>query len=156
MIWACRAATWISALLTSYAYALVVLKVMGGLYLLFLAWKSARAALSSAGAVTLTSAPMRLRRFYLRGVLLHLSNPKAVLGWIAIMALGVRQGMSPMVLLTILGGCGVLGLIIHPGYALVFSTPRAVQLYMRARAWIEGAMAGLFALAGVKLLMARV
>lgn len=155
MIWACLAATGISAVLTRYAQALVVLKVAGGLYLLYLAWKSARAALGAHRPETRMAAPAALWRFYLRGVILHLGNPKAVLGWIAIMALGLRQGMSPPLLLAIIGGCGLLGLVIHPGYALVFSTRRAVSVYLRARRWIEGAMAALFAVAGVKLLLAR-
>jgi len=37
----------VSALLTRYAHALVILKIFGGLYLLFLAYKAGRAALTS-------------------------------------------------------------------------------------------------------------
>jgi threonine/homoserine/homoserine lactone efflux protein len=89
-------------------------------------------------------------------VFLHLSNPKAVLSWVAIMALGLRQGSEPFIALWIIAGCGLLGLVIHPGYALLFSTARAVAFYARARRWIEGAMAAVFGWAGLHLLLSRI
>lgn len=46
VFWGVMAATGGSALLASYAQALVVLKILGGCYLLFLAFKAARGALT--------------------------------------------------------------------------------------------------------------
>lgn len=45
--WGSLAATGVSAVLTQYAQALAVLKVVGGAYLLFLAIKAGRSALTS-------------------------------------------------------------------------------------------------------------
>jgi len=45
--------------------------------------------------------------------------------------------------------------IIHCLYAVAFSTPAMVRLYSRARRWIQAALGAVFALAGLRLLAAR-
>ena len=72
------AATGISTILTAYAGALTAIKIAGGLYLLYLAWKSARSALTADPQPTKATAPGKTAAHYRRGLLLHLSNPKAV------------------------------------------------------------------------------
>ncbi|TIP87979.1 MAG: LysE family translocator, partial [Mesorhizobium sp.] len=47
IFWGLMAATGVSAILSRYAQALVILQVLGGLYLLYLAFKAGKAALSS-------------------------------------------------------------------------------------------------------------
>ena len=154
--WALLAAAGLSAVLTTYAEALFVIKITGGLYLLYLAFKSAKSALSTPAPETGPArAHANLARSYRRGLLLHLTNPKAVLGWMAIMSLGLGHNAPPYTLHAILGGCAVLGLIVFVGYALIFSTAPMVRAYQRARRWIEGTLALVFGYAGVRLLMAR-
>lgn len=154
--WALLAAAGLSAVLTAYAEALFVIKIAGGLYLLYLAFKSAKSALSARlpqkGS---SSAPAGLATSYRRGLLLHLTNPKAILGWMAIMSLGLGPNAAPYTLHAILGGCAALGVIVFVGYALLFSTAPMVRAYQRAQRWIEGTLALVFGYAGVRLLMAR-
>ncbi len=155
-IWALAAAAGLSALLTAWAGALVLLKIAGGLYLLWLAVKSARAAARPDPGPSTPAAPVPLGRLYRRGVLLHLTNPKAVLGWMAIMSLGLAPASgTPAQLPAILGGCALLGVVIFPGYALLFSTAPMVRGYRQARRWIEGLMAAVFGAAGLRLLLSR-
>ena len=154
MIWALLAASGVSAVLTAYAHAVLALKILGGAYLLYLAWKSARAALSPAPPAHMR-APQLVGALYRRGMLLHLTNPKAILGWIAIIALGVQPDMPVQHLGIIIGGCAVLGLVVNVGYAVAFSTPMAVRAYARARRAVEGALAVIFAYAGLRLLLSR-
>jgi threonine efflux protein len=154
MAWAAFAGTGLSVVLASYAQVLVAIKVLGGCYLLYLAWCSARSAWRP------TAAPPRevaggLGWVYLRGLLFHLTNPKAILSWIAVMSLGLSADASPTTVLAIIGGCAVLGACIFGGYALAFSTAPMVRLYGRARRGIEGMLAGFFAFAGIRLLLAR-
>jgi threonine efflux protein len=137
IFWGMMAATGISVLLTRYAEVLTALKIFGGLYLLFLAFKAGRAALTSdekaiAGAHTPASSKTAL---YRQGLLMHLGNPKSVLAWIALGA--------------------VLSVTIFCGYAVLFSTASMVRLYRRARRWIEGALSIVFGFAGLRLLLAR-
>lgn len=156
--WAILAATGLSAILATYADALFVIKVVGGLYLIYLAAKSARAALWCAvpKEPALPADAVRDRvALFRRGALMHLTNPKAVLAWIAIMSLGLRPDAPAHMLALIIGGCALLGVVVFGGYALAFSTGTMVTAYRRARRWIEGTLAVFFGFAGVRLLLSR-
>lgn len=156
--WGSMAATGVSAVIVQYAEALIVLKVIGGAYLLFLASKACRSALTSNErfANELSSAPKASGwKLYQRGLLMHLTNPKAILSWIATMSLGLGPGATTSTVAIILAGCAVLSVTIFGGYAVVFSTAPMVRAYQKARRWIEGALAMVFAGAGLKLLFGR-
>lgn len=92
---------------------------------------------------------------YRRGLLMHLSNPKAVLGWIVLLTLGLGEGSSPEGVAVILAGGFALSVAIFTGYALAFSTAPMVRMYRAARRWIEGALAAFFVYAGLGLLLSR-
>ena len=156
--WAMLAATGLSAVLSNYAHALFAIKIAGGLYLLYLAYKSARSAMTKPKLETISDVAKAPAYFalYRRGLLMHLTNPKAVLGWIAIMSIGLQPGAEPSTLAAILAGCAVLGILIFCGYALLFSTAPAVRIYQRSKRYIEGVLAVFFGFAGIKMLMSRV
>lgn len=160
IFWGLMASTGISALLAKYAQALIVLQIFGGLYLLFLAFKAGRSALTSndkvaaralADDVTVSSGEL-----FPQGLLMHLANPKAVLAWIALVTLGIGPNSPWQTVGAILGGCAVLSVIIFCGYAIVFSTPAMVALYRRCRRWIESLLAMFFAFAGLRMLLSRI
>ena len=153
-IWALMTALGLSALLASYAVALTVIKIVGGLYLLWLAYKSFRAAASrhDIEAVALTGGT---RGYYLRGLTIQMTNPKAALAWIAVISLGLQPGAPIWVALVIVVGTSVLSALIHCLYALAFSTTAMVRAYGRARRWIQGTLGVFFCFAGVKLLTSR-
>jgi len=154
--WGLIAASGLSAVLTRYAQALVILRIAGCLYLLWLAFKSASAALRAQDDPTETAAPtLGYFALYRRGVLMHLGNPKAVLSWLALMSLGVGPQAAADWVALVFGGCVLLGVVIFFGYALLFSTRPMVRGYARARRWIEGALSLVFAGAGLRLLFSR-
>ncbi|BCH15543.1 LysE family translocator [Mesorhizobium sp. L-2-11] len=161
IFWGLMAATGVSAILSRYAQALVVLQLLGGLYLLYLLYLA-----FTAGKAALSSDKDRLHptnerkataaTLYKRGLLMHLTNPKSILAWIALMTLGLGPGSSSHTVLVILAGCAVLSVTIFCGYAIVFSTAPMIALYRRARRWIEGTLAVFFGFAGLKLLLTRI
>lgn len=158
IFWGSMAATGVSAVLAQYAQALGVLKMIGGAYLLFLAIKAGRSALTSDERLEkeLAAAPnVSGFSLYQRGLLMHLTNPKALLGWIATMTLGLGPEASPNTVAIILAGCAVLSVTIFCGYAIVFSTAPMIRGYRRARRWIEGTLALVFGAAGIRLLFSR-
>lgn len=59
---------------------------------------------------------------YKRGLLMHLTNPKALLGWIATMTLGLGPQASPAKVAVILAGCAVSSVTILCSYAVIFFT----------------------------------
>jgi threonine efflux protein len=156
--WAFLAASGLSAVLSSYAHALFVIKIAGGLYLLYLAYKSARSALSKGLPQvdgTQSKQSPKYAALYRRGLLMHLTNPKAILGWLAIMSIGLQPGAASNTLSAILIGCAILGVVIFCGYALLFSTAPAIRIYQRSRRYIEGVLAMVFGFAGIRLLLSR-
>ncbi len=155
LFWAMLAAAGISTLLAQYEGALTALRIGGGLYLIFLAWKAGRAALRSGEPTMGDDVTTSRRKLYGRGVLLHLTNPKSILGWVAILSLGLRSDAPAANLPILLIGCATIGAITFSGYAIVFSTAIMARAYQKARRFIEGTLAVVFGYGGLRLLMLR-
>lgn len=151
--WGLLAMLGLGALLPRWAGALTALKLVGGTYLLWLAWQSARSALSAAPPPDRSDTGGGLFR---RGLLLNLLNPKAALAWVATLVLaspGGTAGSAALGAATL--ACALLGGAIYLLYATVFSTPVLMAGYARFRRGIEGVLAFLFGAAGLRLLAAR-
>lgn len=148
-VWGLVAATGLGALLEASAHGLAALKILGGLYLLWLAYQSARTALRPAHE---RDEAHRDGAWFRRGVVLNLSNPKAVVAWMAAlsMGLGAEDGAGPLMAATLV--CMALGALNYAGYAMVFSLRGAMAGYSRLRRRIDALVAGLFAAAGIGLI----
>lgn len=155
--WAVLTVIGLSALLSTYAYALIFIKVFGGLYLLWLAYKSFKSAVSSHDieATELAGGKRTPVGYLLRGFIIQMTNPKAALAWIAIISLGLKTGAPMWVGATIVIGTFILSIAIHMIYAVAFSTPSMVTIYSKARRYIQATLGTFFAFAGIKLLTDR-
>jgi len=154
IIWGMLAAFGLVAVLSQFAGAFVALKFAGGVYLFWMASKALKAALTP-DAKAKPPKP-RHKYLYLQGMALHLTNPKALLSWSAIIAFGVPKEASTGYLVALLVGCGIMASLLFIGYAVLFSTPRMMSGYQRLRRKINGALAVVFGAAGVKLLTSNV
>ena len=161
---ACGSVTWailtvvgLSALLAAYASALVVIKIFGGLYLLWLAYKAFKSAAArhDIDAITLPGGERSPAGYLLRGYIIQMTNPKAALAWIAIISLGLSDNAPWWVGLVIVLGTFILSIIIHTLYAFAFSTQVMVRLYSNARRYIQAVLGAFFAFAGIRLLLSR-
>lgn len=154
--WALLTGFGLTALMMTYASVLTGLKFAGGIYLLWLAYKSFRAALSGTG-MAVPSAIKETRSdiaFMKSGYLIMMTNPKAILGWVAIVSLGMQEGAPWWVGAVIVGGTTALSLILHVTYAIVFSTSVMQRSYARASRSLQILFGGFFTLAGLRLLSA--
>lgn len=154
LTWALLTAIGLSALLATYASALLFIKIFGGLYLLWLAFKAFRSAASAHDIETKELAGGR-RTYWgyaKRGYIIQMTNPKAALAWIAIISLGLSPDAPLWVAGVIVGGTFLLSVMIHLFYALAFSTPFMVRIYGKARRGIQGALGAFFGFAGLRLL----
>lgn len=154
-LWATLTAIGLTALLSAYASILTIIKIAGGLYLLWLAFKAFRSAASAAPPKGPELRAGRPLRFFMRGLTIQMTNPKAALSWIAVMSLGLGASAPASVAIAIVAGTTVLSIVGHVLYAMAFSTDRVVALYMRARRGIEAALGIFFTFAGLKLLTSR-
>ncbi|MBT5571733.1 MAG: LysE family translocator [Alphaproteobacteria bacterium] len=156
LTWGVLAAAGMSALLATYADVTTYVRFLGGVFLLWLAFKAFRSTLKP--VTTDQNVGQRLTRgsgwrFFATGLGIHLTNPKAVLAWMAIISIGVTPESSAWVSFIIVGGCWVMGILIFEGYALLFSTRRMVDAYGRGRLWIEAGAGGAFGFAGIGLIV---
>ncbi|OSQ39907.1 LysE family translocator [Thalassospira mesophila] len=147
----------LSALLLAYADAMFAIRIAGGCYLLWLAFKALKSAFRPAtNDAKPENGPQRAPSHYFsRGFALHLTNPKAILTWIAIISIGFQPGAPLWVGMVIVAGCGILSTLIHLFYATAFSTRPVIALYRRMARWINGILGVFFAAIGVKLLLSR-
>lgn len=158
MFWATVATVGIAAALLAYSQFLFAIKIFGGLYLLWLAFKSGRTAFRrtalAPAAETSSKAdrprPQALRALYVRGALLHLTNPKAVLVWASIVALSSDHASRSHG--AVIAGCAAIGVVVFCSYAVVFSMDTARRFYTRTRRALDGCLAVVFGVAGIRLL----
>ena len=157
MIWATPTALGLTAVIASYAILLTAIKIAGGLFLLWLAYKAFRSAASAhdINATVSNDEGRGLMGYFLKGLTVQMTNPKAALAWIAIVSLGMQAGAPLWVAFVIVVGTTVLSVICHVLYALVFSTPPMVRIYAKGRRWVQGTLGFLFTFAGLKLLTSR-
>ena len=148
-IWGVVAATGLGAVLQGSAFALTLLKLAGGVYLLWLAYKSWQSA-----SVTLPDQQVEAGwdRWFLRGLILNLSNPKAVVAWMAALSLGMGQDGEWVSLASATVICIAIGFGNYAGHAFAFSVSGFMSAYAKARAWVESAVAVFFAAAGLGLI----
>ena len=138
------------------AWAFEVLRYCGAAYLLFLAFKSAKSALRPAKAFTAPRAKLTLRSAYAKGLALHLTNPKAVLFFGSLYAIGIPQGAAPKSLVLVIAALALLAAFIFHGYALLFSSAPLAAAYVRLRRWFEAVFAIAFGAAAIKIITARI
>lgn len=147
--WGVLAASGMGAVLQTSEWVLVGLKLLGAAYLLWLAFQSGRAALCRDDA---HDSDMGAGRWFRQGLLLNLSNPKAVFAWMAALAVGLDGNADAIAVIQAALVCAVIGLFNYMAWALIFSVEPAMRAYQRLRRWMEGLVAGLFALAGFGLI----
>lgn len=154
--WSFGAAFGLAAVMMTNAWVFEVIRYFGAGYLLFLAYKSAKSAIKPKSAPPLGMTHTSAKRAYFKGVMLHLGNPKAILFFGSLYAIGVPAGTSPMGLLTVILAVGIQGAIIFHGYALLFSSAPMTRGYLKLRRWFDGAIAVAFGAAGLKILTAKI
>ncbi len=150
--WAVLAGLGLSVWLTSYANGIAILKILGGLYLIWMAYKSFKSALTGDEKLVDNSNFVAGGGFYFRGLALHLTNPKAILGWAAVITLSQAETGSVSVLVFTLLGCLVITFSVHFTYAAVFASRVAMTTYAKSRRWVESILAAVFGYAGLRLL----
>ncbi|MFK7763414.1 MAG: LysE family translocator [Roseobacter sp.] len=149
------AALGLSAVMLTNAWVFEVIRYAGALYLGWLALKALRRATSRGAAQMGTPFTGTAKALFFKGLAIHLTNPKAILGWGSIYAIVAPSDATPATLFGYFGLLYAASVVVFLGYAVLFSTERTVRAYARARRWFDLAFAGFFGFASVKILTAR-
>ena len=155
LMWSVSAALGLGAVMLANAWMFEVVRYFGAAYLVFLAYKSARSALSRKDIATkpMTGSKSRL---FTKGLLLHVTNPKAILFFGSLYSLGIPVGSSIGNLAIVIIAVGIQSVLIFHGYAILFSSKAMIRVYLRLRRWFEGAFAIGFGAASFKIITAKI
>ncbi|MFC6639239.1 LysE family transporter [Sulfitobacter sp. JBTF-M27] len=155
-IWSVSAAFGLGAVMAANAWVFEVIRYFGAGYLMWLAIKAARSAWAGNRLATKPLPPTTPRRAYTKGLALHLTNPKAVLFFGALYAIGVPPGTPPSALIMVILAVGVQSMIMFHLYAVIFSSRPMTAAYTRAKRVFETFFALAFGAIAFKVLTARV
>lgn len=155
LTWSILAALGLGALMLANAWMFESIRYLGAFYLLYLAYKSARACFASNTTLPAAVTFVSVQAAYAKGLALHLTNPKAILFFGSLFAIGVPQNSSPVSLFIVICAVGLQSAMIFHGYALLFSRPRMVSAYLRTKRWLEAVFALVFGAAGLRILASR-
>lgn len=151
--WGIAAALGIGAVMLANAWLFELVRYLGAAYLLFLALKSLKSAIRpSRAAKTEISA----RNLFTKGLLLHLTNPKAILSWGSIYAIALPAGAGGDQVLQLFLMLICASMVVFFGYAILFSWQPIASGYARLQRWFDVAFAALFGAASLKILTARI
>jgi len=150
--WGIAAALGVSALMLAYGWVAEALRIAGALYLLWLGYKSLNGAIRPKAREEVVPATGRA---FLRGLLIHLANPKAILSWGAVYAVALPAGASATAVWGLFAALSATSAVVFLGYGALFSSGTVRRGYAKAGRWIEGAFGCLFGAAGLRLLTAR-
>ena len=145
VFWGVIAASGMGAVLQSSVYLLMLLKVFGGLYLLWLAYLSGKSAFNP--QVEDINDPSNIptaKKWFIRGFLLNISNPKTVIAWLAALSVGLDAGDNIHALVAGVLVCVFVGFSVNAMYSLVFSFSGVMNIYQRISRWINGIASVLF------------
>lgn len=155
-LWGIAAALGMSALMLTHAWLVTSLRYVGGAFLIYLAYKALRAAFRPGSAVPVaTMGATRFWQLWLKGTLIHVANPKAILSWGAVFAVAVPPSAPPAQIWQTFAVLITASSIVFFGYGLLFSSDRMIRAYARARRWFEATFGLLFGAAGVTLVFTR-
>ncbi|TRW95531.1 LysE family translocator [Paracoccus sp. M683] len=143
-------------LMEQVAWLSTIIRVAGIFYLLWLAFKAfRRAAQPPHVTITRNIQGKGLWRAFTMGFLMQITNPKAIVFWLAIASVGATIGAPAPVVATFVAGAFLLSLVGHGIYAVLLSSSPFRLAYDRARRWIEAAIGGFLALVAFRLATER-
>ncbi|MDB4838139.1 LysE family translocator [Marinomonas sp.] len=153
VFWGIVAASGLGVILQSSVYLLMTLKLCGGMYLIWLAFLSAKASIKAKNiALNIDNHADHMSSWFVKGFILNVSNPKTVIAWVAALSvgLGTSDGTTSLILGVLV--CITVGFITNALYSIVFSYRGVMEWYQNTNRWVNGVVAGLFTIAGFGLI----
>ena len=147
--WAVLAVGGVTALMAAYAPIAFALKVAGGLYFIWLGVKYVKAGVKKTDFFQMADLTNSSDwQYFARGLLIQMTNPKAILNWVAMISIVSHPGAPTWVsVLYVLVFAG------HISWAVLFSTTTALRGYERFKRQINAALGTIFGFIGTSLLM---
>lgn len=155
-VWVVAAMTGITFVFEHLFVLASILRIAGGLYLLFLAAQLIRRSFRRAGPQALGVAVKRggLRAFR-RGLLVNMGNPKALVLFTSLAALLVKPGTPSWVLAVSGAGIIATAFVWYAVVVLALTHSRVRSRYQKFRHWSDRLAGTVLALFGIRLITAE-
>lgn len=150
--WGIAAALGMSALMLTNAWVFELIRYIGAAYLLWLAVKSLRSAIKGA---EVKAAKVSIERLFVKGFLIHITNPKAILAWGAIYAIALPADAGSAQVWQLFLALSLTSMTVFFGYGYLFSNPAIVRGYTAGKRWFDLVFALLFGAASLKILTTK-
>jgi threonine/homoserine/homoserine lactone efflux protein len=151
----------LTAILASVEWLYLGLKVLGGLYLIYLAtriWRGAKEPIQGLGSSGQSEAggPHGPRRSFLLGLTTQLSNPKTAIYYASVFAALLPAGAGLETAVILLPAVFLIEAGWYTIVALAFSSERPRQVYLRWKSKIDRVAGAVLALLGIRLIAGAV
>lgn len=152
-MWGIAAGMGVSSLMLANVWIFEMVRYLGAAYLLYLACKSLWSAVI---AETSVPEPAPSRKLFMKGMLLHLTNPKAILGWGSVYAIALPVDANALLVVELFIILITASITVFIGYGFLFSTVSVSRVYRQSKRWFELAFGFLFGAASLRLLTSKV
>ncbi|AJC77497.1 threonine efflux protein RhtC [Rhizobium etli bv. phaseoli str. IE4803] len=153
VVFAVLALAGLTALLSRFEWLYILLKVAGGVYLVYIAvniWKGAGRPLEVSDAVHGHRAPMRS---FATALLTQLSNPKTIIVYASLFAALLPRTVPLDLILALPLGVFAVEAGWYSIVALAFSARHPRRLYLHAKGWIDRAAGAVMGGLGLRLIL---
>ena len=141
----------IGLILSQAAWAASALRIVGSIYLLWLAYGAFKKAIHPPDVRLMAVSKRSLTKHFVTGYLLQVTNPKTIAFWIAIASIGATTGASVAIVVLFIAGAFLISFFCHGAWAIALSASPVRRAYASARRWIEAALGGFLSFAAFKL-----
>ncbi len=157
LVWAALAALGLGAIFAAVPALLTALKFIGGAYLLYMGMRGLRAALrGDEAALRAETRVVSDLAAWRRGFFVVMTNPKALLMWLALATFMFGEGLGALQVLGLGPVVALSATLIYGFYGVMFSTGLASRGYARFWRWIEAAFGTAFGLLGATLIISGI
>ncbi|MGC3874525.1 LysE family translocator [Halomonas sp. GXIMD04776] len=152
------AAAGISAILMTSAVAFMVVKYIGGAYLIYLGIQALRSSGASFDAARVSKKPVTAWRAYKQGVMIDVLNPKVAIFFMAFLPQFVRADAGPVALQLILLGLAVNIIAVIIECSIVLLAARTTTFFRnssRLSKWLDRVLGTVLVALGVRLALSE-
>ncbi|WP_120500286.1 LysE family translocator [Roseovarius sp. EL26] len=141
----------IGLIVSQMAWFMGVMRLVGAAYLLWLAYNAFQKAIKPPVIKASDIKQKSLYRIFMAGFMLQVSNPKAIVFWLAIASIGATEGGGGLIVALFVTGAFLISFGCHGAWALLLSSRPIRTAYQVARRWIEAGLGAFFGFAAYKL-----
>ncbi len=140
--------------LSQFTWAMDILRIFGGAYLLYLAYGAFKKSYSPPPPLKWSHSSARsLAACFIKGYLLQVTNPKAIIFWLAIASVGAVDDADTGIKVIFVIGSFMISFLCHGLWATTMSSPPIRLFYNKTRRWVELLLGSFFTFSALKLVM---